>query len=140
MNLLKVLTGSRIKGHRGEKVALKHLKKKGYKIAERNYVALDTEIDIIAKKDDMTVFVEVKTRTVGHSPKGEPRPASSVTPEKQRGIIKAAKAYLTPNFINGRVRFDVIEVLLSDESKPRVEAINHMENTFNRDTAFKRRY
>ena len=50
----------------GEDIAVNYLKKKGYKIIERNFRKGYGEIDIIALKKNVLVFVEVKTRTVIH--------------------------------------------------------------------------
>ena len=136
MNILKILTPARIKGNIGEKAAARYLKRNKYKILSRNYVAKNKEIDIIAENKDTVVFVEVKTRTENVSVKGEPRPASAVTPDKQRDIITAAKYYIAAQKINKRIRFDVIEVLLNESGKP--VKTNHLENTFNLDSANRR--
>ncbi len=138
MNILKVLTPSRKTGNFGERAAARLLKKSGYKILARNFTALDREIDVIARSKDVTVFVEVKTRTVGKQSPAEPRPASAVTPDKQRDIIKAAKCYLAQKKPEGRVRFDIIEVLLTGEEKKSIFKINHIENAFNQNTANRR--
>ena len=54
---------SRLLGAFGEREAARLLRKKGYKILERNFEASQGEIDIIAKDNKELVFVEVKTRT-----------------------------------------------------------------------------
>ena len=136
MNILKILTPKRILGNKGELAAAKFLKASGYKILKRNYVALNGEIDIIAKNESTVVFVEVKSRTLGKESPKEARPASAVTPQKQRGIIKAAKCFLTRQKQSGRVRFDVIEVFFEENGK--LSKINHLQNTFNADTAKER--
>ena len=89
MNILKILTEKRLKGNLGERAAAKYLKKKGYKILERNLVANGNEIDIVAfdKKRNTVVFTEVKARSIRGIGSFESRPAASVTPEKQRKII-----------------------------------------------------
>ena len=110
MNILKVLTPKRITGNIGENAAAKFLKKAGYRILERNYETADAEIDIIAAIDNVTAFVEVKTRTIGHTSPKEPRPASAVTAEKQRKIISVASRYIKQKHITTRIRFDIIEV------------------------------
>ena len=133
MNILKVLTEKRKTGNIGEDAAAKFLRKHGYRILERNYAELGAEIDIIAKNREYYVFVEVKTRTLGHESPKEPRPASSVTPEKQRKIITVAKWYLGTVPKGRRIRFDVIEVYLNEEKE--VQRIMHLENAFNYDTA-----
>ena len=136
MNILKVLTERRLTGNFGEDEAAKLLKKKGYKILAKNHVEGDGEIDIIAADSEFTVFVEVKTRKYGVDNPVEPRAASSVTPEKQRRIIKAAKTYLAYNPTDKKVRFDVIEVYYDTEgAKRRVREINHLEGAFDLNTA-----
>ena len=84
MKILEVFTKNRIIGNLGEREAVKHLRKSGYRILEKNYVALGYEIDVIARKKNVTAFVEVKARNVKHLGHYEARPASAVTPEKQR--------------------------------------------------------
>ena len=136
MNILKVLTERRLTGNFGEDEAAKLLKTKGYKILAKNHVEGDGEIDIIAADSEFTVFVEVKTRKYGVDNPVEPRAASSVTPEKQRRIIKAAKTYLAYNPTDKKVRFDVIEVYYDTEgAKRRVREINHLEGAFDLNTA-----
>ena len=123
-------------GNFGEGEAARLLKKKGYKILAKNHVECDGEIDIIAADSEFTVFVEVKTRKYGVDNPVEPRAASSVTPEKQRRIIKAAKTYLAYNPTDKKVRFDVIEVYYDTEgAKKRVREINHLEGAFSTNTA-----
>ena len=136
MNILKVLTERRVTGNFGEGEAARLLKKKGYKILAKNHVEGDGEIDIIAADSEFTVFVEVKTRKYGVDNPVEPRAASSVTPEKQRRIIKAAKTYLAYNPTDKKVRFDVIEVYYdTEDTKRRVREINHLEGAFDLNTA-----
>ena len=123
-------------GNFGEGEAARLLKKKGYKILAKNHVEGDGEIDIIAADSEFTVFVEVKTRKYGVDNPVEPRAASSVTPEKQRRIIKAAKTYLAYNPTDKKIRFDVIEVYYDiDGKKRRVREINHLESAFDLNTA-----
>lgn len=133
MNILKILTEKRKIGNIGERAAAKLLRKKGYKILAVNYVSLGHEIDIIAEDRTTTVFVEVKTRTLGHENPSEPRPASAVTPEKQRGIIATAKYFLGAHPSAKRIRFDIIEVYLDNNKK--VQKQMHLESAFNYNSA-----
>ncbi len=133
MNILKVLTSRRATGNVGEDAAAKYLGKHGYKILERNYAEVGGEIDIIARNREYYVFVEVKTRTLGHESPKEPRPASAVTPEKQKKIITTAKWFLGTVPKGRKIRFDVIEVYLNEEKE--VQRIMHLENAFNYNTA-----
>ena len=138
MNILKILTTNRIKGNIGEDAAAKFLKRKKYKILERNYIALGCEIDIIAENKDTIAFVEVKTRTVGTESDKEIRPAASVTPEKQRKIIKAAKFYTHNRPAEKHLRLDIIEVYLNEDKK--VDKILHFEGAFNINSARKAKH
>ena len=142
MNILKILTPKRLIGNLGEREAARHLKKNGYKILERNYTALGAEIDIIARKDNTIAFVEVKTRNLKYLGYKEARPASSVTPEKQRKIIKVASSYIARHPSDTRLRLDVIEVYTEGDAKdrPKIKEIKHIEGAFNKDTAFDQKY
>ena len=141
LRILEVLTPKRIIGNLGEREAAKLLKKKGYKILEKNYTALGSEIDIIARKKDVTAFVEVKTRDIKYLGYKEARPGSSVTPEKQRKIIKAANHYISKNKPETRLRLDVIEVYLETvETKKKVIDIKHIEGAFNLNSAYNAEY
>jgi len=141
MKILEILTPKRIIGNLGERAAAKLLRKKGYKILKRNYTALGAEIDIIARKDNVTAFVEVKTRNVKYIGYKEARPSSSVTPEKQRKIIKAAGYYHSHNPSDTRLRLDIIEVYTEDGGKfGRVKEVKHIEGAFDKNTAFDKGY
>ena len=108
-------------GQEGEAIAVRYLKKSGYKILEKNYRNKLGEIDIVAKDRDTLVFVEVKTR---HSDQyGHPKWA--VTPRKQRKISMVALYYIKENQqSNRKARFDVVTVLDRLE-KPVVEIIKN---------------
>ena len=137
MNILKIKTPEMELGALGEKMARRYLKRNHYRIREKNFVADGHEIDIIAEEKDAIAFVEVKTRTVGHENPNEPRPASSVDAEKQRGIINAARFYSAYNPISKKKRFDIIEVYVNkDNGKYTLAEIKHLKNTFNLNTAY----
>ncbi|MCF6148383.1 MAG: YraN family protein [Candidatus Kuenenia sp.] len=93
---------------KGELVAAKFLKKKGYKILQRNYRRKVGEIDIICYDHGVIVFVEVKTRsTDNYGP-----PELSVTETKKRQIIKVASYYIAEKKIEGiDLRFDVVSIV-----------------------------
>lgn len=137
MNILKIKTPKTELGALGEKMARRYLKRNRYKIRETNFVADGHEIDIIAEDRDTLAFVEVKTRTVGHENPNEPRPASSVDAEKQRGIIAAARFYAAYNPVGKKKRFDIVEVYVNEENgKYTLAEIKHLKNTFNLNTAY----
>ena len=140
MNILKILTPKREVGNLGERLAVRHLRRSGYRIIKKNYVACGNEIDIIAERRGVTAFIEVKARNIKSLGKIEIRPSDSVTPEKQRKIIHTAYYYLARNPSKKRVRFDVIEVYLEDgEKRLKLKEIKHLENAFDRDTAYPKR-
>lgn len=112
-------------GNIGEKYTARYLRRKGYKIRERNMRNFISEIDIIAENKEYIIFVEVKTRT---SSELYP-PRASVNAEKRRKIISASKAYLKHKNISKNIRYDIAEVYLSKD-KYKVESINYIENAF----------
>ena len=140
MKILDILTPKKRIGNFGEREAVKLLSKSGYRILEKNYTALGAEIDVIARKENVTAFIEVKTRSVKHLGYKEARPASSVTPEKQRKIIKAAKYYISHHQSDTRLRLDVIEVYLEDSGRLKVKEIKHIENAFDLNSAYDKKY
>ena len=101
-------------GKKGEEKALRFLKKKGYRIIEKNYVCKLGEMDIIAKEKDTLVFVEVKTRTTTEF--GPPQLA--VNSSKQRQLSKVALNYLKEKQLEEvRARFDVVAILLGQKGE-----------------------
>lgn len=141
MNILKVLTPNRKIGNLGERRAVRHLRRNGYRILEKNYEALGAEIDIIARKRNITAFIEVKARNISHMGYMEARPASAVTPEKQRKIIKVSRQYRQSHPFDGRMRYDIIEVYLEGgRNHPKVKEIKHLEAAFNLDTSYDSKY
>jgi putative endonuclease len=113
------MTGTYEKGMLGEETALAYLLEKGYQLKERNFRAPGGEVDLILEVDGMVVFVEVKYRGHGRVGAG----LESVTPTKQRRVIKAAGAYLQKTDQFGRLlRFDAVEVTSF--------GVIHVENAF----------
>jgi putative endonuclease len=104
-------------GPLGEKLAVKTLRRAGYKILARNCRFGRFEIDIIAREGDTTVFVEVKTRRRDDSI----TPGDSVGPVKRRHLSVAARSYIA-NQKDPReyYRFDVASVLVPETGKPSV--------------------
>jgi putative endonuclease len=108
-------------GRKSESVAVRYLKKNGYKILEQNYRNKIGEIDIIAIDKKTLAFVEVKaTRTDSF---GSPKWA--VTPKKQRKISMVALYYLKTTKQNKvKARFDVVAIS-SSQDNPRIELIKN---------------
>lgn len=111
-------------GKYGEFLAGEKLKSLGYKIIENNYTCKLGEIDLIAKDDDVLVFVEVKTRR--NTSLGDAKDA--VNAKKQRQISKVALYYMqSKNLIGAKARFDVAAVILVNGNKN----IEVLKNAFN---------
>lgn len=101
-------------GRLGEQIALKILRKKGYKILQRNFRSRFGEIDIVAQDGNTLVFIEVKTRWS----KRFGTPEEAVTPWKLRAIAKTGDYYKathpkTPDLM----RIDVVALEI-EEDKP----------------------
>ena len=98
---------SREEGLRGEETAIETLKRRGYKIVERNHRNRLGEIDVIAEEGGFLVFVEVKKRNTPSF--GEA--VCAIDEKKKRHLVKAALFYLkTHRCADRRVRFDVIGI------------------------------
>lgn len=127
-------------GNFGEDLAVKYLKKRKYKVIARNFTTRSGEIDIVAietksarkcdedykrmsdemKKEDVLVFVEVKTRKdvlYGN-------PYEAVDKEKQKRYYKTAFKFIAKNHLQDyQIRYDIIEVV-------GVSVKNHFKNAF----------
>jgi putative endonuclease len=104
-------------------MAAAYLERKGYHILERNYRTRDGEIDLIAQREGIVVFVEVKTaRSLSFGP-----PQCWVTCRKQDHLIRAAEAYLMGRSTGeDNCRFDVIAILVAG----RKTKLTHVVNAF----------
>ncbi|MBP5605870.1 MAG: YraN family protein [Ruminiclostridium sp.] len=115
------------RGNAGEEYVCSYLSERGWTIAARNFRVRGGEIDIIAEKDGIIAFVEVKTRKFGSLDNG----IDAVDRNKRRFIIRAADRYLEhdpPGDMT--VRFDVAAVEVTTEELPRVIGMRYYENAF----------
>jgi len=98
----------RAQGDAAEERACRHLEGAGFAIVERNFRTKGGEIDIVARKGDVLVFVEVRSREDADFG----TPEESVTPAKRRRIVSAAKQYVSnvPPSTWREARFDVIAI------------------------------
>lgn len=109
-------------GNRGEEIAVRYLKGKGYRILHRNFRTPIGEIDIIAEDRDRLVFLEVKTRaddSFGH-------PFEAVDQRKRERMKKVALYYMKNSGIERPVRFDVISI----EIKGNESSLSHIIEAF----------
>jgi putative endonuclease len=96
----------------GEELAAQYLSGKGYSILHRNWRHLRWEVDIIAERNGMLHFIEVKMRTTtlfGH-------PEENVTVKKIKHMMSAAEEFVYANPYWKRIQFDVLSITaLNDE-------------------------
>ena len=104
-------------------MAVEYLQQEGYCILERNWMNKGRkELDIVATKDDVVVFVEVKTRRPG----SVTSPIEAVDIRKQRRICMAADSFMKSYRVDLPCRFDIVGIIYNDQAS-RVE---HIENAF----------
>jgi len=113
---------TKLLGQKGEAFVVQWLEQNGFTVLACNYAIKLGEVDIIAGKDDLIVFVEVKTRLKAYFPV-----STVVTRSKQQSIIKATRHFVLANRIQNKVlRFDVATVIY-DQNKPQLQ---YIENAF----------
>jgi putative endonuclease len=114
-------------GRQGEASAEALLERAGLKIVARRFRRRWGEIDLIGERDDLVVFVEVKTRRGT----GFGTPAEAVTRSKQERMARVALAWLQrTGGLERRTRFDVVEVYVGAGGVP---VLHHIEDAFRLD-------
>ena len=111
-------------GKLGEEIARAYLEKNGYKIVEQNWRTKRGEIDIIVKKGDVLVFVEVRTKV------GEQfgSPEDTLTHEKKRRLLWNAKAYVANKKYTGLYRIDALCIVLKGDGTEIPQRLSHYES------------
>lgn len=111
-----------LKGKEAENLAADFLKQQGYEIVERNYRYQRSEIDLIVRKENWLVFVEVKMR----SSDAFGYPEEFVDYRKAKNIVFGAEQYTFEQNYEGNVRYDVVAISMRN-GKPE---IRHFEDAF----------
>lgn len=111
-------------GNIGEEFAADFLYHQAYDILERNWRFKKAEIDIIAKKGDCLIFIEVKTKSYTYF--GEPE--EQVSDLKESLIFDAAQRYMEYIGHDWEIRFDIIAIILDGDKK--VKKISHFKDAF----------
>lgn len=109
-------------GFNGEQIAANYLISKGYSILDRNWHGGHKELDIVARKDNTLVIVEVKRRATDRYGNA----VSAITDRKIRCIVAATNAYVRQYSIDLAIRFDVIAITGIGKQMQ----IEHIENAF----------
>ena len=114
---------TKITGNAGEDKASKYLVENGYSIITRNFRTKGGEVDIIAGKDNVVVFVEVKSLPNGTSELLQ----TELNRRKLQRIVKSSKCFLLKHrqYSNSYVRYDVIVI-----DMPGYPDVYHIENAF----------
>ncbi len=109
-------------GKEGENEAEKLLQEKGFEILGKNVRAGGHEMDLVARRKNLLVVAEVKTRS--YATLGEPE--EFLTKKQQQNIIKAANAFVVNKNLDVEVRFDIISIVKNQyETK-----VRHIEDAF----------
>lgn len=113
--LIKSLSPSQKKGQKFEAFSENYLKKKGMKLITRNFTCRHGEIDLIMLDQRTLVFIEVRYRNNPNFGSA----LDSITPSKQKKIIKTAQHYLQTNSwtTNLFCRFDALGIIGDDKAK-----------------------
>ena len=113
---------NKLVGKIGEDLAKDYLLKQGYQIIDQNFSTRFGEIDLIAKKGDLLIFVEVKTKVgVGFGP-----PESMFTLTKYNRVKRMATVYLQGRYVPCRI--DLITIVLDSHHQP--ISIHHYPNPY----------
>ena len=110
------------KGREGERIAARYLEGKGYKIVKRNFRVFGAEIDLVAVKDGMTIFAEVKYWNKFDYLEMD----KALNHDKRARIVRASKGFLNrfPVFSENSIRFDLLYL-----SGPSAQ-VEHVEDVF----------
>ena len=110
------------RGRKGERAAVRFLKKAGYRILDTNYQSGRYELDIVAEKNNCTVFVEVRGRQQSSLQSGY----DSVDKTKKHALRCAIYAYLKKHRRIRYWRLDIIAVEWDENGK--IAVLRHYEN------------
>ena len=101
-------------GKIGEELATSWLNKNGFIIHHSNWRHSRYEIDVVASREQVLHFIEVKTRTSSHFG----MPEESVSDKKLNSLMRAASAYMAKYRGWKRVQYDILSIMLRPVSAP----------------------
>lgn len=116
-------------GAKGEDLAAKYLEENGYVILDRNWnLHRGCELDIVARKDDVFHFIEVKTRASDE----RSAPVAAINREKMRNICKAANAYRARNgYRYSAFSIDSIGIVYHSDDDVKIDMYENIANAEN---------
>ena len=106
----------------GENIAKDFLKQRGFIIIATNWRHLHYEIDIVARQQNILVFVEVKTRSrfkYGF-------PDKSIDHKKENRLREAAEIYIEHKDLHNEIRFDIVSIVKNNFE----EKVYHITDAF----------
>ncbi|NMH28286.1 YraN family protein [Flavobacterium silvaticum] len=109
-------------GKEGERIAMEYLMDKGYIILERNWRYKKLEIDLIAEYQNITIIIEVKSRSNDSFGK----PQEFVRKKKIKLVLEAVNAYANTKNQDLNFRLDVISI----QKKNGSYTIEHLQDAF----------
>ena len=109
-------------GKKGEKLAIEYLRLKEYEILKQNYRFQKAEVDIIAKRGNLLIAAEVKTRSTPEF--GNPQ--DFVKPKQIKQLVKAINHFVEEEELDVDVRFDIIAIV-KNKAGTRIE---HIQDAF----------
>ncbi|MDD5146217.1 MAG: YraN family protein [Candidatus Pacebacteria bacterium] len=115
---------TKILGSKGEEAAVQYLKKKGYRILERNFKTKWGELDIVVQKDGKIIFVEVKTLRQ----KSDFAPEDQVNFKKKQQLIKMAQIYLSYKHLSLDIDYQIDIVAIEVDWAVEVVNVKHFKN------------
>jgi putative endonuclease len=110
-------------GQRAEALTAEYLRARGWRIMDRNWRFHHKELDIVAERDGVVAFVEVKARGAGMWG----HPLDAITVSKQRELATAARGWIARRGRRGQVyRFDAAVVV----ERPGRTTVEYFENAW----------
>ena len=111
------------RGRRGEEVVAAYLERRGWRILARNWRFHHKEIDLVAERDGLVAFVEVKTRAAD----GLGHPLEAITARKRRDLATAARGWIATHGRPYRTfRFDAAVVVTGSAGT----SVEHIEDAW----------
>ncbi|WP_300433924.1 YraN family protein [Christiangramia sp.] len=109
-------------GRKGEELAVEYLRLKEYEILQLNYRYQKAEVDILAKRGNLLIAAEVKTRSTPEF--GNPQ--DFVKPKQIKQLVKAVNHFVEDEELDVEVRFDIIAIIKNKAGTK----IEHIQDAF----------
>lgn len=112
-------------GQKGEETATEYLKKQGYEILDRNYREKWGEIDLVAKKDEVISFIEVKTLNVSRET-SLVSPFENITRKKRQNLKRSARLYLARKRYPADIEWQIDVIAIEIDQNTGKRSIEHI--------------